>query len=337
MRTPRDVFNYLKALEAAQELEDAHNSESKIDQCNDVPSNISSEREQYLAGEKEYSELSLDLKMWLALESVQAKRKDPIFYSDLPNLLEQETWRPKDAMLILAGVDPEAAIMEWSYENFMGAEIQTPVIRHANWFTSKSDLYDYPIAEDSEFSSSELKGMIREAKSGTLSPNDAEQRLRDLEVRLKETERWEQNKTSSFKSSMLSLRARMVGILKNRWENGDHDNEQRRSPTFFVQWAESRGFDVEWSAWARENDFIDAPPPITAPPFFDADSEDYPKLLHIAVRSWEHARQENHGTAKKRILEFLNDRYPELSTSEKEAIALIGNWQKSGGRPKTGG
>jgi hypothetical protein len=73
-------------------------------------------------------------------------------------------------------------------------------------------------------------------------------------------------------------------------------------------------------------------------PYFDPDNDDYPELLHIAVRAWEEARKESDGTPKKRISKFVEDRYPHVSEGARDAIALIANWQKSGGRPpKTGG
>ena len=76
-------------------------------------------------------------------------------------------------------------------------------------------------------------------------------------------------------------------------------------------------------------------------PFFDADAADYPELLHIAVRAWEHARQTSAGTPKQRVLDFLADRYPLMPQSSRDAIAQVVNWQRSGGRParraRTGG
>lgn len=268
--------------------------------------------------------------MFVTIESMEARRKHPLHYSKLPTLLEQETWTPKDAMLILAGVDPFAVIMDWSYENFMGAQINEPQIKHANWFYSTSDLYDYPVLADFEYSSSEVKRLLKEAETGSNSADYARQLKR-----LKDIERWENDPTSKFKASMLSARASLVGILKRRWESGDHDPDQRRAPIFFIRWAEARGFEVEWAAWAREQGYIDHDPPASDPPFFDADAEDYSRLLHIAVRAWEHARKTTGGTAKQRIAAYLVDRYPDLSASERDAIAMIGNWQKSGGRPKT--
>lgn len=339
MRTRRDVFNYLHALKTAQELQQTFDAE-KIGinlEGESVPPEILAEKNKFHSGEIKYADLSQDAAMWMALESVAARRANPIFYSDLPGLLELETWSPSDAMLILSGIDPSGAIVDWSYQNFMGAEIQEPVIKHANWFTCATDLYDYPVIGDYDFSSIQLRRMICEALGAQDILAGKDEHIEHLKEELNEVERLEQDKTSRFKTSMLKLRAQMAGTLKARWDSGEHDTSQRRSPTFFLQWAESREFKIEWASWARENGFVCVDPPITAPPFFDADSEDYPRLLHIAVRAWQHASEHAEGTAKQRILEFLKARYEELSNSEKEAIALIANWQKVGGRPKIGG
>lgn len=332
MRIPRDVFQYAEALRRVRALE-----QERASQTDDMPSvdpgpAIRAEVDRFQAREIEYRDLSREAAMHVTLESIKAQREDPFFYSDLPTLLEMETWAPLHAMLILAGVDPSAPIMDWSYENFMGAQIDQPKIRHANWFSYGGDLYDYPVSSDFEYSSAELKRLQRTAENGSTPEERAE-----LAKRLRQVEKWETDETSKFKSAVLQLRSSMLGILKSRWDSCDHDPEARRSPAYFVRWAESRGFEVEWAAWAREHDFIDQEPPVTAAPFFDADAEDYPKLLHIAVRAWEHARSGGKGTAKQRIAAFLDERYPELSGSEREMIAVVGNWQKSGGRPRTGG
>lgn len=333
MRTPRDVFTYNDRLQTVKELQYQHDQRKLAIDNIDVGNDTKDEIDQFKAGTLRYRQLSMEASMWLSLESVSAKRQTPIFYSSLPLLLEQETWEPLDAMLILASIDPCAAIMEWSYTNFMGAKIDDPEIRHANWFTSTSDLYDYPIVDDFEYSLAELKQLIQKAKARGSSEEERE----ELHQRLAEVEKWAQDETSNFKSEILKLRAEMVGTLKRRWDSCDHDPSQRRTPAFFVRWAESREFDVEWAAWAREHEFLERDAPATEPPYFDADSEDYPELLHVAVRAWDHAKNGTGGTPKQRITAFVSDRYPHISDGAKEAIALIANWQKSGGRPKTGG
>jgi hypothetical protein len=333
MKTSQDVFTYNDQLQTVRELQDQHDQKLVAIENIDIATETKAEIAQFKTGKLHHRQLSKDAVMWLSLEALPEQQKDPIFYSDLPLLLEQETWAPLDAMLILAGVDPSGAIMDWSYTNFMGAEIDRPKIRHADWFTSTSDLYDYPIVDDFEYSSAELKQLIREAKARGCS----EEELEELHRQLAEVEKWAQDKTSRFKTEILSLRAEMVGILKRRWDSCNDDPSQRRTPAFFVRWAESRGFEVEWAAWARDHVFLERDAPATEPPYFDADSEDYPELLHIAVRAWDHAKKGAGGTPKQRIAAFVADHYPHLSDGAKDAIAFIANWQKTGGRPKTGG
>lgn len=70
-------------------------------------------------------------------------------------------------------------------------------------------------------------------------------------------------------------------------------------------------------------------------PLLDPDGQDYPELLHIALRAWDHARTaQGLGTPKQKIAAFLADRYGSIPSSTREAIALIANWQKNPGRPK---
>lgn len=333
MRTPRDVYQYGANLRDIRDLQTKHDGPVFKEYTSpQLTLEQQAELERFRAGDIHPRELSLAVRMWVGMESMNERRRNPLFYSDLPVLLEQETWAPTDAMLILAGVDPHAAIVKWDYENFMGARVNSPKIQHANWFASAGDLYDWPVPGDFEYTSSEIKSLIKKAEEGS-----SEAERKELFQRLEEAEKWENDETSQFKRAMLSARAQLVGILKRRWESGDHDPNQRRAPAFFVRWAETRGFEVEWAAWAREHDYLDQEPPAAAAPYFDADAEDYPRLLHVAVRAWEHAREGTGGTAKQRIAAYLLKSYPELSGGERDAIAMIGNWQKSGGRPKTVG
>jgi len=328
----RAVFSFNDYLEQIQEA-NAERLAAEPDEKIEISPGEQVLVDRFISGEIKHRELPLSAAMFCTVQSRREQRRDPYTYSRLPDLLELETWLPNDAMLILAGVDPFAAVMEWSYENFMGAQINNPRISHATCFSDIEDLYDYPVASDSEHSTATLKRMIEVAKS----EGSTEEDLKALERDIAEAARWEADETSQHKSKMLNLRARMVGLLKKRWDSGDHDAAQRHSPEFFVRWAEKRGFTVEWAEWARKHQLISSEGDIAAPPYFDADSEEYPELLHIAVRAWEHARATTGATPKQRILGYLADRYPDLKEASKEAIAVVANWQKSGGRPRMGG
>lgn len=282
-------------------------------------------------GDPEYSSLTLDVQMWLVMKGMVEQRKDPFHFSDLRDFLELETWKPRDAMVILAGIDPGAALVVWSYDNFLGAKVEKPQIKRANWFSSTSDLYDQPLLSDFDDSPTGLRHKIRQA--------EAEERV-DLvakwESELRELERWASDPRTCFVQDMLTLRSDMLHRISRRWFTADHDAEAKHSPEYFVRWAEARGFNIEWAEWAREHRLIDQEIPATQPPYFDADSEDYPELLHIAVRAWEHARGSASATPKKAIVEFVAQRYPHVSEGARDAIALVANWKKTGGRPKAG-
>ena len=327
----RDVFTFNECLKKIRAEASESYRESPIEniQKSDV---LEAEVAKFVNREIEYKDLSQEAAMYCTLRSIAAKRKDPLFYSRLPNVLELETWSPNDALLILAGVDPFAAIFDWTYENFMGAQIPEPKIRHANCFSEVRELYDYPVAEDSEYTSKQLKEMIEEAKKNGSSQADLDQLNSDLW----HADHWSKDETSKYKSRVLSLRSQMLGILKRRWDSGVEDETKKHSPAFFVEWAEKRGFEVEWATWARANNLLAENQSVFAAPYFDPDSDEYPELLHIAIRAWEHAKSAPGGTPKQRVLEYLQSRYPKIGESSKEAIAVVTNWQKAGGRPRKG-
>lgn len=89
----------------------------------------------------------------------------------------------------------------------------------------------------------------------------------------------------------------------------------------------------------QEPGLVSQNPENTAPdPLFDADSPTYPELLHIAVRAWQLVHNDHsinsRKTPKQQLRLFLDDKYPHLTGSAKNAITMIANWNRAGGRPK---
>ena len=347
MKESSDALTFNDLLEEARSLQEEKNMSREEHELGPEPEEVRQfqERMKVLLESKKskrsvripakdpyFLALSLESKMWMTMKGMQEQRENPLYFSGLQSYLERETWNPRDALLILSGVDPHAALVDWSYENFLGAELNHPKIRRATWFTQSSDLYDYPLPSDFDDSPWELKSKIRDARN-TGRHLDAEK----LEAELIQTEKWAKDETSIYLREMLNLRSEMLECISQRWQTADHDPELKHSPEYFIRWAEARGFVIEWASWARQHELIDVDPPATEAPFFDADSEDYPELLHIAVRAWDHARKGDSGTPKQRIQEFIKERYPQVKEGTRDAIALVANWQKSGGRPKTGG
>ena len=69
---------------------------------------------------------------------------------------------------------------------------------------------------------------------------------------------------------------------------------------------------------------------------FDEESETYPSELHIAVKAWSVASRQTGSTdtPKELVREWVTKWYPKLSTAAVERIAVVGNWEKKGGRKK---
>ena len=72
---------------------------------------------------------------------------------------------------------------------------------------------------------------------------------------------------------------------------------------------------------------------------FDPDSDTYPPELDIAMLAWRAVTnsRDTNVTAKEQIERWLEAHYPErrtLSNEAKQRIAVICNWEKSGGRPR---
>lgn len=72
----------------------------------------------------------------------------------------------------------------------------------------------------------------------------------------------------------------------------------------------SDGYRPDWYEWARSTGLIDDLDAVFRAPYLDPDSDDYPELLHIALRAWEETRAGGDGTPKQRIERFLLERHP---------------------------
>jgi len=256
--------------------------------------------------------------------------RDPYARSDLPRWLGFETWRPRDALLLLAGVSPTGAVVDWSYENFMGATIDKPAIRAATDLDAIYDQYDIPQPDAWSKDITIVKNRLRN-EADTLT----DEQRKGLEDDLRSLEKLRDDPSTVRRAEVLRHRSNILSALSDVWFSGDHDAEKRYSPEHFISWAEARGYRPDWYEWARSTGLIDDLDAVFRAPYLDPDSDDYPELLHIALRAWEETRAGGDGTPKQRIERFLLERYPSLRPTTRELIAQVANWQRTGGRPRT--
>lgn len=281
------------------------------------------------AAQERFKQLPLELKMHLSLVGTRAVAGDPYSYSDLSRWLGFETWKPRDALLLLAGVSPTAALVDWTYENFMGAQIDRPKIRAASDLDAVYDHYDVPSPSDWSEDIADIKKRLR-VEANVLTDDERDK----LEAEMRSLEKLRDDPSTVRRAAELRHRSNILAALSDQWFSGDHDPEKRNTPEYFIAWADTRGFRPEWFEWARSRGLVDEHDAVYRAPYFDPDSDDYPELLHIALRAWEETRAGGEGTPKQRIDRFLQERYPSLRPTTRELIAQVANWQRTGGRPK---
>lgn len=273
--------------------------------------------------------LPIEVTMCLSLDGLKEKARHPYHYSSLRDWLGLETWHAREALLLLVGVCPRGAIVEWETENFMGAVLDEPRIVNATCLNEIGDDYIVPSIDAWDDDIREAKRELRERGDSL-----GEEEKAKLQAHLEHLQRLKSDPSVVTRSRELALRSRLLGELSRHWFSGDHDPQKRYSPEHYLGWASARGFVPEWHDWARSQGLIDAHEAVFRQPFFDPDSPDYPELLHIAVNAWQEARKGGLGTPKQRIERFLQVRYAALPPTTRELIAQLANWQRTGGRPR---
>jgi hypothetical protein len=237
---------------------------------------------------------------------VEAQAADPIAFSQLAYWLSLEVWSIEEGALVLAGVEPgtvqtsEGNPFHFGYTEWTNA---MPFSQLATW---------YQLPESPDLRLEDFKGDV-EAHDAYL------ERQEDRRAILKRHETLYKSLRHKLDHSPSALGASV------------HPDQYR--PVAFLAWAGSINFKPEWWDWAQTRNRLPDDMHPGAPPYFDADASDYPDLLHIAVRAWEHARKSGDGTPKQRVLAYLESRYPKLPSGSRKAIAQVVNWQRAGGRP----
>lgn len=332
----RVQFDFEHQLEALRRISDQRRDELLMQ----TPPSLSSAHQALLdkfkaartieEAEEAVKGLPLEVAMCLSIDGLHQQARSPYHFSSLRDWLRLETWQPKDALLLLAGICPRAAIVEWEMENFMGAMLDEPRIVNANCLNAVGDDYIVPARDAWDDDIHSVKRELRE-RGDSLN----EEGKRELQARLDHLQELRDGQEVVMRDKELRLRSELLADLSRHWFSGDHDPQKRYSPEHYLGWAAARGFIPEWHDWALSQGLIDAHEAVFRQPFFDPDSPDYPELLHIAVSAWQEARKGSVGTPKQRIEKFLLERYTTLPPTTRELIAQLANWQRTGGRPRS--
>ncbi len=135
----------------------------------------------------------------------------------------------------------------------------------------------------------------------------------------------------------LNQMRRKIVRLRDFWNSDQLENEEH-PPSFFINWAVSKGMSPDWLDWACENKLYVADEN-TSINYFDESDPCYALELDIALKAWKAVSvsyEESVGKKPKALIEkWLEKNYPKLTNSARERISTVVNWDKTGGAPKT--
>lgn len=120
--------------------------------------------------------------------------------------------------------------------------------------------------------------------------------------------------------------------------NVPHEERFFESPKYFIEFFLSKGIEPPWLEYAKEENlvnFLNTDTELEDDTNYVFDEDKYPAELHIAITAYKYALEniKDHPKPKQFILEYLKEKYPKLDANARERIAVIANWNKTGGAP----
>ena len=128
--------------------------------------------------------------------------------------------------------------------------------------------------------------------------------------------------------------------LKAIWGSGNHQSVN--PPNYYIEWALSKGYKINWLDLAIENGWISninndllLKTTISKKELFDKENPTYPPELDLAMQAWEAVKDDkSKGKPKAKVRAWL-DANTKLSNEAKDRISIVVNWDKSGGATRT--
>lgn len=163
-------------------------------------------------------------------------QKTPYEESRLVDWLKKDTWSAQEAVCLLSDIDPTGVLIDWDgFTNAYGGHVDSPKIERGQLLCEGTDFgFDEEMMRVIEIISGPVDEPFITAEEVCTKPFN---KLRRVDYRLK-----------------------AESGLRKLWDlyrrSPDHDEDDQRPPSEFIEWAKAQGLDIPWISWADENGLL---------------------------------------------------------------------------------
>lgn len=176
-------------------------------------------------------------------------KEDAFEISSLPEYLKHESWLPNDALLLLAGICPEAAVIDYSYKNYLGAEIDSVHIHHASPLSiTNESIYEIPSKHQIYDEIHDVKEYIRDWEG---SFHEDLQKTTKSQEKLAFLEELINDEAIINKANIIRPFEKKLSTIKSLWNSSLTNTTDRQPKEYFIDWAISKDIDIDWLEWAK--------------------------------------------------------------------------------------
>ena len=173
------------------------------------------------------------------------------FYLGLDN------WEVKEGLLLLCGIEPQGAVINYGYENSFGAWIDQVVIHHAR-FIGMTDIYEIPSSDDVMGWLHECNEEYQANHQDLIDPSGKNYQIQSCYSATKELDAlyaeygiYENLLNNKYFNQVWEIRshfAKRLSRYRLMWKSGRH--EDRNPPDYYIDWVLNQGHKIPWLEWA---------------------------------------------------------------------------------------
>ncbi|HUV23093.1 MAG TPA: hypothetical protein VMZ32_14950 [Gammaproteobacteria bacterium] len=179
------------------------------------------------------------------------------FYLGLDN------WEVKEGLLLLCGIEPQGAVINYGYENSFGAWIDQVVIHHAR-FIGRTDIYEIPSSDDVMGWLHECNEEYQANHQDLIDPSGKNYQIQSCYSATKEQDAlyaeygiYENLLDNKFFNQVWEIRSRYAKRLSRyrlMWKSGSH--EDRNPPDYYIDWVLNLGHKIPWLEWVKSEGLL---------------------------------------------------------------------------------